>query len=166
MGTELTVTYVKGPLNAYANFAAQNAMGKDIISSQFSFDAADLAYITNHYIYLDHSAAYTGSAGVSYLWLGSRFSADLLYGSGLRADKLTASGNNIPNGDGLQPYTQVNLSVSHKFQRTAAGPIELRFDIVNALDDKYEIRNGTGVGVGAPQFGPRVGFFGGITKSF
>jgi len=166
MGTELTVTYVKGPLNAYVNFAAANAMGKDIISSQFNFNAADLAYIANHYIYLDHNAAYTGSAGASYLWLGSRFSADLIYGSGLRADKLTASGNNIPNGDALAPYTQVNLSVSHKFARTPAGPFELRFDIVNAFDDKYEIRNGTGVGVGAPQFGPRVGFFGGVTKSF
>jgi outer membrane receptor for ferrienterochelin and colicins len=166
MGTELTITYVKGPLNAYANFAAQNAMGRDIISSQFSFDAADLAYIKNHYIYLDHNAAYTASAGASYLWAGTRFSADLLYGGGLRADETTSSGNNIPNGDALAPYTQVNLSVSHKFEHTPAGPFELRFDIVNALDDEYAIRNGTGVGVGAPQFGPRQGFFGGITKSF
>jgi outer membrane receptor protein involved in Fe transport len=166
MGTELTVTYVKGPLNAYFNFAAQNAMGKRIISSQFSFDPADLTYINNHYIYLDHNAAYTASAGASYLWMDTRFGFDLLYGSGLRADETTASGSNIPNGDALAPYTQVNLSVSHKFERTPAGPFELRFDVVNAFDDKYEIRNGTGVGVGAPQFGPRLGFFGGITKPF
>jgi len=166
MGTEVAVTYVKGPFNAYVNFAAQNAMGKDIISSQFSFSAAELAYISNHYIYLDHDQAYTGSAGVSYLWGATRFSADLLYGSGLRADKLTSSGTDIPNGDSLAPYTQVNLSVSHKFTHTPAGPFDVRFDIVNAFDDKYEIRNGTGVGVGAPQYGPREGFFGGITKSF
>lgn len=165
-GAELTVTYVKGPLNAYLNFAAQNAMGRDIISSQFSFSASDLAFIQNHFIYLDHNASYTGSAGASYLWLGTRFSMDLLYGSGLRADKLTASGNNIPNGDALAPYTQVNLSVSRRFTHSPAGPFELRFDIVNAFDDEYQIRNGTGVGVGAPQFGPRQGFFGGITKSF
>jgi outer membrane cobalamin receptor len=166
MGTELTVTYVRGPLNAYVNFAAENAMGRNIISSQFSFDPADLAYIKNHYIYLDHNAAYTASAGASYLWLGTRFSADLLYGSGLRADETTSGGNNIPNGDALAPYTQVNLSVSRKFKLAAAGPLEVRFDIVNAFDDKYEIRNGTGVGVGAPQFGPRQGFFGGVTKFF
>ncbi|HEX4182515.1 MAG TPA: TonB-dependent receptor [Caulobacteraceae bacterium] len=166
MGTELTVTYVQGPLSAYFNFAAQNAMGKHIVSSQFNFNAADLAFISNHYIYLDHNAAYTASAGASYLWLGTRFGFDLLYGSGLRADETTSSGNNIPNGDALEPYTQVNLSVSHQFDHTPAGPFALRFDIVNAFDDKYEIRNGTGVGVGAPQFGPRVGFFGGITKSF
>ncbi len=166
MGTELTVNYVKGPLTAYFNLAAQNAMGKRIVSSQFNFNAADLAYINNHYIYLDHNAAYTASAGASYLWGATRFSADLLYGSGLRASSTTASGNVIPNGDSLAPYTQVNLSVSHKFAHTPAGPFDVRFDIVNALDNTYQIRNGTGVGVGAPQFGPRVGFFGGITKSF
>jgi len=163
-GAELTVAYANGPLSAYANFAAANAMGRDIISSQFNFSPADLAYIAGHFIYLDHNASYTGSAGASYLWMGTRLSADLLYGSGLRADKITASGNNLPNGDALSPYTQVNLSVSHRFDHLFGGPVELRFDIVNAFDDEYEIRNGTGVGVGAPQFGARRGFFFGVRK--
>jgi outer membrane receptor protein involved in Fe transport len=39
-------------------------------------------------------------------------------------------------------------------------------DIINLFDRKYEIRDGTGVGVGAPQYGARRGFFGGITKTF
>jgi hypothetical protein len=30
----------------------------------------------------------------------------------------------------------------------------------------YEIRDGTGIGVFAPQFGPRRGFFAGITQKF
>ena len=47
-----------------------------------------------------------------------------------------------------------------------AGPLDLRFDIINVGDEKYEIRDGTGVGVGAPQFGPRRGLFAGITKEF
>jgi hypothetical protein len=42
----------------------------------------------------------------------------------------------------------------------------LRADLVNAFDDVYEIRDGTGVGVGAPQFGPRRGVFFGVSKSF
>jgi outer membrane receptor protein involved in Fe transport len=166
MGTEVAVTYVKGAFSSYFNFAAQNAMGRNIVSSQFNFGATDLAFITNHFIYLDHNASYTASAGAAYTWLGTRFSADLLYGSGLRADETTSSGNTIPNGDALAPYTQVNLSAAHKFDTTPAGPIEVRFDIINALDNKYAIRNGTGVGVGAPQFGPRIGFFGGLTKYF
>ena len=31
---------------------------------------------------------------------------------------------------------------------------------------KYAIRDGSGVGVGAPQFGPRRGVFVGVTKAF
>ena len=41
----------------------------------------------------------------------------------------------------------------------------IRFDVINVLDKIYQIRNGTGVGVGAPQFGPRRGFFFGVSKS-
>ena len=40
-----------------------------------------------------------------------------------------------------------------------------RFDIINAFDEIYQIRDGTGVGVGAPQFGARRGFFVGLSKA-
>jgi outer membrane receptor protein involved in Fe transport len=163
-GAELTIAYAKGPLSAYLNFAASSDVGRNIVSSQFNFSADDLAYIASHYIYLDHNEFYTSSAGVSYLWRGSRASADLIYGSGLRADATNASGEVIPNGAALNAYTQVNLSISHRFEHAPAGPYELRLDIVNAFDEKYEIRNGTGVGVGAPQYGPRRGFFFGLRK--
>jgi hypothetical protein len=42
----------------------------------------------------------------------------------------------------------------------------VRFDVVNVLDEAYEIRDGTGVGVGAPQWGSRRGFYGGVTLTF
>lgn len=159
-GVELSANYSNGPLQAYANFAAQKAQGRDIVSSQFAFDPADLAYIKTHYIYLDHDQTYTASAGVSYLIWGTRVGGDLIYGSGLRKD------GDVPNGAGLAPYTQVNLTVSHTFDGLPGGPLELRADLVNALDNVYEIRDGTGVGVGAPQFGPRRGLFFGVRKSF
>jgi hypothetical protein len=43
--------------------------------------------------------------------------------------------------------------------------ITLRGDLINLFDHKYEIRDGTGIGVGAPQFGARRGFSVGISKS-
>jgi outer membrane receptor for ferrienterochelin and colicins len=172
-GIELTGSYDKGPFSAYANFAFSRAQGEDITSSEFNFDPSELAYIKTHYIYLDHDQTYSFSAGVSYLWLGARFGADLIYGSGLRADQPLASPlpaypdlDAIPNGRELGPYTQVNLSLSHRFTNAPTGPVEVRFDVINVFDTVYEIRDGTGVGVGAPQFGPRRGFFGGITKEF
>ena len=44
--------------------------------------------------------------------------------------------------------------------------LELRLDIINLLDEVYQIRNGTGVGVGAPQFGPRRTILAGMTQRF
>jgi outer membrane receptor for ferrienterochelin and colicins len=160
-GAELTASYVHGPFSTYGNLAYTHAQGEDITSSQFNFDPGDLAYIKNHFIFLDHNQTYSATAGAAYTWEGTRVSADLLYGSGLRKD------SDVPNGAALGAYTQVNLSISHSFAHlTPGGPTEIRFDVINLFDDDYEIRDGTGVGVGAPQFGPRRGFFVGVKKSF
>ena len=123
-----------------------------------------LDFIANHYIFLDHDQTYTGSAGISYAFkhgalAGFQLGGDMIYGSGLRTDDPV---NNIPNGLALKDYAQFNLSASYKLPRPG---ISLRFDVINVADNVYEIRDGTGVGVGAPEFGPRRGFFVGITKS-
>ena len=164
-GVELKLNYAGPRLSVYANLAAQSATGEQIESAQFNFSAADLAYIANHYIDLDHEQRYTASSGASYLWHGTRFSGDLIYGAGLRADLALPDGTDIPNGEHLPYYTQVNLGASHVFEFDRGGSLTLRFDIINALDKTYQIRNGTGVGVGAPQYGPRRGFFFGVAKS-
>jgi outer membrane receptor protein involved in Fe transport len=165
-GVEANISYQHGPWLLYGNFAYAKAQGKDIVSSQFSFDPADLVTIANQYIYLDHDQTYTGSAGISYSFrdgflAGSKLGGDMLYGSGLRTDKELPDGSTIPNGAHLPGYAQFNLTASHKFDKPG---IEIRFDVTNVLDHKYEIRDGNGVGVGAPEYGPRRGVFVGVTK--
>jgi outer membrane receptor for ferrienterochelin and colicins len=164
-GAEITVNYTKEGLNAYLNLAYQSAKGKNIDSAQFNFSPDDLAYIASHYIHLDHEQQFTASGGVSYVWNHTTFSGDFLEGSGLRSNLELPDGSSIPNGDHLPYYTQINLGVSHVFHFTESSTLTARFDVINALDRIYEIRNGTGVGVGAPQFGPRRGFFFGLSKS-
>jgi outer membrane receptor protein involved in Fe transport len=159
-GVEFSANYASGPLSAYANVAISEAKGKDIVTSQFNFDPGDLAYIHDHFIYLDHDQTYTASAGAAYRMGGTRVSADLLYGSGLRKD------GDVPNGAHVPGYAQVNLGASQDLDLGPAGPITLRADIINLFDKTYEIRDGTGVGVGAPQWGPRRGFFVGLSKTF
>jgi hypothetical protein len=44
--------------------------------------------------------------------------------------------------------------------------VQARFDIVNLFDEIYQIRNGSGIGVGASQYGMRRGFFGGLIFFF
>jgi outer membrane receptor protein involved in Fe transport len=158
-GVELSANYQSGPLNAYASVALSQAKGKDIITSQFNFDPGDLVTIAHQFIFLDHDQTVTASAGASYKFgAGTRISGDLLYGSGLRKD------GDVPNGDHVPGYTQVNLGVVQELD--VAGGMTLRADVINLFDKKYEIRDGSGVGVGAPQWGPRRGVFVGVTKAF
>ncbi len=163
-GIDFTANYAMSGFTAYGNLAFQNADGRNIESSQFNFARDDLDYIASHYIDLDHEQRVTASAGVSYLWNLTRFSADALYGTGLRADLLLPDGRSVPNGAHLPSYTQVNLGVSHDFQFAAGAALTARIDFINVFDHVYEIRDGTGVGVGAPQYGPRRGIFFGLSQ--
>jgi outer membrane receptor protein involved in Fe transport len=160
-GIILSSNYAGQDLSAYANLAFQSDKGRGIESAQFNFSADDLRYIANNYIDLDHEQRVTASGGVSYLWQETRFSSDLLFGSGLRATPDAGP----PNGTHLAYYTQVNMGVSHIFHITGAGTLTARADVINVFDRDYQIRNGTGVGVGAPQYGPRRGYFFGLSKS-
>jgi outer membrane receptor protein involved in Fe transport len=164
-GAEITANYTQQGLSTYLNLAYQSAKGKNFSSAQFNFSQDDLTYVASHYIHLDHEQQFTASGGVSYLWNHTTFSADFLEGSGLRASLVLPDGTTIPNGDHLPYYTQVNLGVNHIFHFTESSTLTARFDLINAFDKVYQIRNGTGVGVGAPQYGPRRGLFFGISKS-
>jgi outer membrane receptor protein involved in Fe transport len=156
-GLELKANYTNGNFRAYGNLAWATQIGKDIVSNQFLFSPDELAYIATHYIFTDHAQQLTASAGASYLWEGTKFSASMIYGSGLRSG--------FANTDHVPSYTQVNVGISHDFNIVAPNkPTTLRFDIVNLFDTIYEIRDGSGIGVFAPQFGPRRGFFFGITQ--
>jgi outer membrane receptor protein involved in Fe transport len=165
-GVEASIKYRNGDFQAYANAAWALQKGTNIVSNEFLIDnttpLADLGgltrfqYIQTHYIFTDHTQIWTGSAGVSYLWWGTQFSADMIFGSGLR--------NGDANIDHLPFYTQVNTGVSHEFKGLTDKPFTLRFDVVNVFDNVYQIRDGSGLGVFAPQFGPRRGYFAGWSQ--
>ena len=169
-GIEFSTSYDRGPVSLYGNVAYSRAIGKDIVSSQFNFSPDDLAYISQHYIHLDHDQRWTGSAGAAYTLFKdsnypARLSADMIVGSGLRADYTNALVS-VPNGRALEGYYSINLAAVQTLKTGFAGPTQLRLDVVNLLDRKYEIRDGTGVGVGAPQFGLRRTILAGIVQRF
>ena len=162
-GIEIKADYNVGNLRAYGNIAIAQQKGTDIVSNQYLIKPDDLAYIANHYIFTDHSQTVTASAGISYLlWQQTRLSADMIYGSGLRTD----SPDGVPNGSHVPGYTQVNIGMSHEFQDGMEKPATIRFDIINLFDKVYEIRDGSGIGVFAPQYGPRREFLVGLSQKF
>lgn len=160
-GLELSAVYAEKDWGGYLNVTTQKAQGKNIISGQALFGADELAYIASHYIYVDHDQTVTLSGGAHYHFGGSQFSADFLYGSGLR---LTPDGG-APNSGTLPHYATVNTTLTHTW-KTAIGKIEGRLALINLFDKSYLLRDGSGVGVGAPQFGPRRTLYAGLSTSF
>jgi outer membrane receptor protein involved in Fe transport len=165
-GVQLTASYDQGPWSLHGNLAWSRAMGKDIISAQFNFGADELAFIGQNFIHLDHDQTWSASAGAAYTLNKDSdhptlFSVDALLQSGLRASTAT-----IPNGIALPTYGVINLSVVQKLNTGVGKGTELRLDVLNVGDTVYEIRNGTGVGVGAPQFGLRRTILAGLTQRF
>jgi outer membrane receptor protein involved in Fe transport len=160
-GAELSSTYKHGPLSAYGNYSYVQTWVRDIDSVENEFPNNELSYLTTNVMQLDHQGRFTGSGGVSYdLLKNLRAHADFLYGSGLRAG--------FANLVELSPYCPVNVGLEYTLVKRGAGlrQLRLRFDCLNVLDERYELRNGTGVGIAAPAYGPRRAFYGGITANF
>ncbi len=153
-GTEFTSSYSHENVYLYANFAYSVAQGTQVESGQFNFAPDELKYISNHYIFLDHDQTFTSSAGGAYRWNGFTFSFDGIYGSGLRSG--------FANTGNLPFYIQLNAGVTKRIELAEKGAIELRAAVENLADHTYLVRNGSGIGVFANQYGPRRAFYGGI----
>ncbi len=178
-GVEFTGSYNKGGFSTYANIAYSVAQGENWDSAQFLFGPSgpgtDLAYVQNHWIYLDHDQTVTGSFGAAYTWneghnYSTRVYTDAIYGSGLRQDGggfEPGTMNLIPNGATVPAYYSVNLGVEQSFKLAQNRFLKARLDVVNVTDNIYQLRSGPAVtGVNAAQYGERLGFFGSISYIF
>ena len=143
----------------YANLALSRSAARGIRSGQFNFEPDELAHIAAKYVRTDHDQLATGSAGAVYrAWEGGRISATTLYGSGMR--------RGYANSEKLPAHATLNLGVQQDVRLAAdAQPWTLRLDVLNLLDARYPLRDGSGIGVGAPQFGARRGGFVGVSRS-
>ncbi|MEO5627036.1 MAG: TonB-dependent receptor [Dokdonella sp.] len=157
-GVELTANYDHEDLSAYFNLSSSRAGGTQVVTGQYNFEQDELDYIATHWVHLDHDQRLASSGGVSYDFNGTRVGADFLYGSGLRAD--------FANSAHLRQYYTVNLSARRAFDLPSLGKVDVRLAAINIADKVYELRDGSGIGVGAPQFGPRRGLYVGIQKDF
>jgi len=169
-GVELTTNYVNGGFSTYANAAYSVAQGETITSAQFLFDPAKLGYIQNNWVFLDHDQTVTASAGVAYTWKhdtgNTRIFMDALAGSGLRKDEELSGGGSIPNGARVPTYWTLNAGVEHEFKIGSSPLLKARLEGTNLLDRVYQLRDGSGIGVNAPQYGMRLGIFGTLSCSF
>jgi outer membrane receptor protein involved in Fe transport len=82
----------------------------------------------------------------------------MIYGSGLRQGDF--------NLDHVPAYVTFNFGLQRPIWEHGLfdKPITGRFDIVNVFDRIYQIRSGSGIGVFAPQYGPRRGYYVGLSQ--
>jgi hypothetical protein len=135
IGVEFSAQYKNGNFGAYGNLAWARQIATNIVSNQYLLDPARLAYIASNWVYTDHAQILTGSVGASYLWRDTRFSASMVYGSGLRSG--------FANTDHQAPYATANVGVSREIKVPDAKPLTVRFDVVNIFDTIYELRDGS-----------------------
>jgi outer membrane receptor protein involved in Fe transport len=159
-GAEISTTYKEGGWNLFTNANWVETSAHDIDSQQFQIDDAELNYIADHNIKLDHEAEFSGSAGASYQWRNDMVYVDWLIATGLR--------DGFANTGQVEPHYPVNVGYEHIFRPSGiqGNTVKFRLDVVNLFDEKYQIRDGSGIGVGAPQYGQRLGFFAGLTYEF
>jgi opacity protein-like surface antigen/outer membrane receptor protein involved in Fe transport len=171
-GAEATLRFRYGNFSAAGNFAYGVQRATQVVSNQTLFSPDDLVFIQNNWIHTDHDQTYTSSGRAAYRWTdthtwldGTTASVTYIYGSGLRATPTFPPGIVCPNCDHLPSYYQINTGLSHEFANGWNGlPYTVRFDIVNVTDNVYQIRNGTGIGVFASQYGPRRGYYMAISQ--
>lgn len=115
--------------------------------------------ISNHYVHLDHDQTYTASAGATYdVRDSTTLGLDGIYGSGLR--------QGFANQQSLPAYVTFNASIEQKLDLIPHKETAVRLTLINLLDSAYELRSGTGIGVGAPQWGARRGAFVALVQKF
>jgi outer membrane receptor protein involved in Fe transport len=156
-GAEAKVKYQNGNFSAYANFAFNITRATDPVSNQYLLDGDEYMYLLTHYHYTDDMQMLTGSAGAAYRWGQTVFSVNMKYGSGLPSG--------FANSTFSEPYVTANLGIAHELQAfPGTKPLTVRFDVVNVTDKIYEIRDGSGIGVFAPQYGARRGYYVGLSQ--
>jgi outer membrane receptor protein involved in Fe transport len=162
-GGEFKLNYTQGNFNAYGNFAYNISRATGPESNQYLFDSDEFAYLQTHWHYTDDMQRMTGSAGASYrLMNATTLSADMTYGSGLRAGDFPQV---APNDTHATPYVVVNTGIAHDVRWSSDyKPLTVRFDIVNLFDKIYQLRTGSGIGEFAPQYGARRGYFVGLSQ--
>jgi outer membrane receptor protein involved in Fe transport len=152
-GAEFKVNYYQGGFHAYGNVSYEITKAKDVVSNQYLIgDPIELAYLASAYTYASDAQTVSASAGIQYRWHHTLASIDGIYGSGLRAG--------FANEQHSPGYTQWNAALSRDFDPFRnQNLLTLRLSVINLLDRSYVLREATGIGEFAPQYGPRRGVF-------
>jgi outer membrane cobalamin receptor len=159
-GIEVSAAYARGPISAWANLALTDAQANGIVSGQGYFAPQVIAYVQSHWVRPDGAQRVSASAGATYAIGAFRLTPEVLYGSGMPRTP-TAAELSPP---ALPDYVQVNFAATFHTKGVAGRPLDLRLDVINAFDHRYQISEDSSVGL--PEWGTRRSIFAGVELSF
>ena len=136
--------------------AITKALG--LVSNQYLFmNPAEFTYLSSHDAPTRDAQTVSASTGVSYRLRGLLASVDGIYGSGLPTG--------FANLEHLPGYTQWNAAVGWRFDSwSSPKSLTVRLSAINIFDRSYVLREASGIGEFAPQYGPRRGLFAELTQ--
>ncbi len=159
-GAEFKASYYQGGFRAYGNVSHEITMVKDVVSNQYLIgDPVELAYLATAYTYASDAQTVSASAGTAYRWSHMLASIDGIYGSGLRAG--------FANEQHSPGYTQWNAALGREFDPWHDQKLlTLRLSVINLFNRSYVLREATGIGEFAPQYGARRGLFAELNQQY
>jgi outer membrane receptor protein involved in Fe transport len=143
-GLEFTTSYQSKTWQNYLNLAWQQSHAFNLNSSQYLHESAEIERTQQHGVRPDHDQRITASAGIAYNFLQPKITigGDALFGSGLRRGEA--------NTQKMPSYAQFNVFATKKIQQW-----QIRLAVNNLLDKSYRLRDGSGIGISAPQYAAR-----------
>ena len=155
-GLENSLTYNLPNLTLRVSSYVAREEVRGVATGQYNFPPpAQLHYIDQHFIVLDHTPLVGGSGGAAYKWKTWQFTCDGLFSSGLRGG--------FANRTQLPKVWQFNLSAAKSLDIPLLGHIENRVILLNVFDRINLIRPATGIGVFQSAYGPRVTVYDALT---
>ena len=155
-GLENSITYNLPNFSLRVSQYVAREEVRGVATGQYNFPPlAQLQYIDQHYIVLDHTPLVGASGGAAYKWKTWQFTFDGLFSSGLRGG--------FANRTQLPKVWQFNLSAAKSLDVPLLGHIENRVILLNVFDRINLIRPSTGIGVFQSAYGPRVTVYDALT---
>ncbi len=155
-GLENSLTYNLRDLALRGGAFVAREEVRGVATGQYNFTpVAQLQYIDQHYIVLDHTPLVGATVGAAYRWREYQFTFDGLFSSGLRGG--------FANQTQLPKVWQFNLSGARSLEVPRLGRLENRIILLNIFDRTNLIRPPTGIGVFQSAYGPRITIYDALT---
>jgi hypothetical protein len=135
-GLELSATYARGPVTAWANLAVSRARGHSILDPAAVFGPDTLPAASNSGIPLATERPVTGSGGLTWRLGKVTLSGDVLASAG--AVRTAAPAN--PNGSRASPFAVFGFAAVF-LARIFERPADVRLDLANVGNIRYLTRD-------------------------